>query len=297
MTSAGRGARASLTASGRTWQETAVSSFGVGRGLFFRWFKIVRGALIFTAFYLAGAVFGWLFLPVYSLTSRTPEERMRKNQRALSTCFRVTLHILRWARIFDFDPRRVDPKLPADRPVVVVANHPTTIDVVAVLSVYREACVVVKHKIWTDRFLHRLFDFCGHIDGGDGSMASNTRLLDSVRERLQQGFSVVIFPEGTRSPPRGLGNMFKGAFSIASTTETDILPVVIQADPPALHKEAPWYELPDKPVDYTVEPGRLISAKGATARKLQRQVVELYREELGLPAETAEHTEQSAAAV
>lgn len=252
--------------------------------MLWQWFKIVRGALIFTGFYCAGAVFGWLFLPLYSLTSRDPIERMRRNQRALSQCFRVTLDILRWARIFNFNPRLVDPGLPA-RPVVVVVNHPTTIDVVAVLSVYQEACVVVKHKIWTDRFLCRLFDYCGHIDGGDGSMAANTRLLEGVRERLSQGFSVVIFPEGTRSPPNGLGSMFKGAFSIASTTETCLLPVVITADPPALHKEAPWHALPDRPVEYRVRPCGLIPARGASARKLQRQVVDLYRQELGLPPE------------
>lgn len=286
MTTAGRRASA-FDRLGRDVARNVGFAVEMGDRVFWRWFKIVRGALIFTGFYCAGAVFGWLFLPLYSLTCSDSQERIRRNQRALSQCFRVTLDILRWARIFNFNARLVDPGLPG-KPVVVVANHPTTIDVVAVLSVYQEACVVVKHKIWTDRFLHRLFGYCGHIDGGDGSMASNTRLLENVRERLAQGFSVVIFPEGTRSPPRGLGNMFKGAFSVASTTETDVLPVVIRAEPPALHKEAPWHELPDRPVEYQVRPCAPIGAKGATARKLQRQVVDLYRQELGLPPEVRE---------
>jgi 1-acyl-sn-glycerol-3-phosphate acyltransferase len=246
-----------------------------------RWWKILRGALIFAGFYTAGAVCGWLFLPLYSLTTRDPRERMRRNQRAVSMCFLVTLDFLRWARIFTFDPRRVDARLPS-HPVVVVANHPTTIDVVAVLSVYREACVVVKRKIWNDPFLHRLFRYCGHIDGGDGSMASNILLLEGVRARLAQGFTVVIFPEGTRSPPRGLGTMLKGAFSIASATQTDLLPVVITADPPALTKAAPWHVLPPGPVDYRVEPQALVPAQGASAKKLQRQVVALYRDRLGI---------------
>jgi 1-acyl-sn-glycerol-3-phosphate acyltransferase len=251
--------------------------------VFWRWWKIFRGALIFIAFYSSGAFFGWLFLPLYSLTTRDPIQRMRRNQIAVSTCFRVTLDLLRWARIFTFNPRLVDPALPG-RPVIVVANHPTTIDVVAVLSVYRDASVVVKHKIWNDRFLQRLFRYCGHIDGGDGSMTANQTLLANVQARLAQGFNVVIFPEGTRSPPRGLGNMFKGAFAVASTTQTDILPVLVTSDPPALHKDAPWHVLPDHPVDYRVRPRPLVTARGASAKKLQRQVVELFRAELGLPA-------------
>jgi 1-acyl-sn-glycerol-3-phosphate acyltransferase len=151
-----------------------------------------------------------------------------------------------------------------------------------VLSVYSEASVVVKHKIWTDPLLRRLFRWCGHIDGGDGSMDSNVALLAQVEERLAQGFPVVIFPEGTRSPVHGLGNMFKGAFAVATTTRTNVLPVLIRCEPPALHKEAPWHVLPNYPVKYEVIPQSLIEVKDSSAKKLQRQVTELYRAALGI---------------
>jgi 1-acyl-sn-glycerol-3-phosphate acyltransferase len=247
-----------------------------------RW-KVIRGALIFTGFYLSGAFFGWLVLPLVSLFVRDPLKRVRTNQRAVSWGFRLTLDWLRWCRIFTFNSRKVDPQLP-EGPVIIVSNHPTTIDVVAVLSVYSEASVVVKHKIWTDPLLRRLFRWCGHIDGGDGSMESNVALLAQVEERLRQGFPVVIFPEGTRSPVRGLGPMFKGAFAVATTTRTNVLPVLITCNPPALHKEAPWHALPDHPVTYKLEPQRLITVSNTSARKLQRQIVELYCNALGLSA-------------
>lgn len=243
--------------------------------------KVVRGALIFAWFYLSGCFYGWVVLPLLSRREKDPLARIRRNQRAVAQGFRLTLDILRWARIFTFDARTVDPKLP-DRPVIIVANHPSTIDVVSVLSVYPEASVVVKHKIWTDPLLRRLFKYCGHIDGGDGSMEANLTLLTQVKERLSQGFHVVIFPEGTRSPTRGLGPMFKGAFSVASTTQTDILPVVIRCDPPVLHKEAPWHHLPPYPVRYEVTPREIIRVAGASAKKLQREVTAFYRRELGL---------------
>jgi len=255
--------------------------------LIWRWWKVLRGALIFTGFYLSGAVLGALLLPILSLFERDPIKRMRRNQYLVSVAFRITLDVLRWNRIFTFNSRKVDPRLPG-HPVIVVVNHPTTIDVVATLSVYREASVVVKRKIWNDKLLRYLFRWCGHLDGGDGSMDSNVALLDLIKQRLAQGFSVVIFPEGTRSPVGGLGPMLKGAFAVASMTQTDLLPVLITANPPALNKEAPWHVLPDRPVDYRVRPLGLFPARGSSARKLQRQVTELFRSELGLPpAESA----------
>ena len=125
------------------------------QGFWHRW-KVVRGALIFTFFYLSGALFGWCVLPLVSLFTRDPLRRIRRNQRLVSWGFRITLDVLRLSRIFTFNPRKVVPSLP-EGPVIIVSNHPTTIDVVAVLSVYSEASVVVKHNIWTDQLLRRLF--------------------------------------------------------------------------------------------------------------------------------------------
>lgn len=246
------------------------------------WLKVVRGALIFTAFYLAGAVFGSAFLATCSLFERDPIERQRRARIACGNVFRFVLDCLRWCRIFNFDARQVAPRLPG-HPVIVIANHPTTIDVVATLAVYREAVVVVKHKIWTDPFLSRMFRWCGHIPGGDGSFEANATILSEVRQRLNQGLSVVIFPEGTRSPAGGLGTMHRGAFLAATTTQADILPVLITCDPPALHRDAPWHKLPREPVNYQLHPQPVMPVAGRSARQLQRDVMGLYRSLLGLP--------------
>src|SRR5689334_22457851 len=159
------------TRAGKLTDQPAYGNQSTGRRKkFMVWhaLKVVRGALIFTAFYLAGAIFGSAFLAFFWLFGRSKVDRMRYAQLAISAVFRFVLDCLRWCRIFNFDARTVDPRLP-DRPVIVIANHPTTIDVVATLAVYRGAVVVVKHKIWTDPFLRRMFNWCGHIPGGDGS--------------------------------------------------------------------------------------------------------------------------------
>jgi hypothetical protein len=76
--------------------------------------------------------------------------------------------------------------------------------------------------------------------------------------------------------------MYRGAFTLAAATQTDILPVLITCDPPALTKDAPWHALPKQPVDYRVTPQEVVSAQGLSARQLQRQVTSLYRSWLHL---------------
>lgn len=234
--------------------------------------QTLKAAFAFACFYLGGAVMGVLVLPFVAPFARDPLVRIRRRQRLVTRGFRWTLGLLRGLGIFDFDPARVDPSLP-DRPVVIVANHPTTIDVVAVLSVYRDAVVVIKDKIWNDPLLRWLFRWLGHVHGGDGSLDSNLGVVAAVEERLAQGFSVVIFPEGTRSPVSSLAPMAKGAFAVATRTGADILPVVIRCDPPVLHREAPWYAFPDHPVRYRLAPQPLVSTRGSSTRKVQRDIV------------------------
>jgi 1-acyl-sn-glycerol-3-phosphate acyltransferase len=247
-----------------------------------RFFKIIRGALIFTAFYVGGAFFGAFVLPVVSAWPSPEGVRLRRNHRIVSAGFRFVLDLLRWARIFDFNARKADSGLP-DHPIVVIVNHPTTIDVVAVLSVYRDAVVVIKDKIWNDPFLRFVFRWLGHIRGGDGSIPESMRVMAEVETRLNQGFSVVIFPEGTRSPARGLAPMMKGAFAIATRAGTDLLPVVITSDPPALNRDEPWHHLPNVPVVYRLRPLPLVSARNTSARKLQTEITAIYERALNLP--------------
>ena len=88
--------------------------------MFWHALKVVRGALIFTAFYLNGAIFGSAFLAVCSLFARDRVDRMRRAQLAIGSVFRFVLDCLRWARIFNFDARLVAPRLPADQTVEIV---------------------------------------------------------------------------------------------------------------------------------------------------------------------------------
>lgn len=258
---------------------------GAGSPMLSRWWKTARAALVFTYFYVGGACVGLFVLPVVALVVRDETTRIRRSNRIVSGCFRFTLTLLRLAGIVDLDPDRVRLADPG-RQVLVVVNHPTTMDVVAVLAVMRDAVVVIKDKIWRDPFLRFLFRWLGHVHGGDGTLESNLAVVAAVETRIAQGFTVVIFPEGTRSPAGGLAPMAKGAFAIATRTALDVHPLLIRCEPPILHRDAPWHDLPEAPARYRLESLPIVASGGASTRQLQGRVVSAYESALGLRSST-----------
>lgn len=55
---------------------------------------------------------------------------------------------------------------------------------------------------------------------------------------------MVVFPEGTRSPPGRMGKFKRGAAEIALRSRAPVLPVIITCVPPTLSKESKWYQIP-----------------------------------------------------
>ena len=59
-----------------------------------------------------------------------------------------------------------------------------------------------------------------------------------------------MFPEGTRSPPQGLWPFRRGAAHVALRSGVDLELVTIRCDPPALMKGQPWWDVPDRRIEY-----------------------------------------------
>ena len=120
---------------------------------------------------------------------------------------------------------------------------------------------------------------CGQIPGG-GTLADNVGSLNEALERLRRGHSVLLFPEGTRSPAGGLHAFRRGAFELARRAGVPVIPIVIRAEPPGLYRGLAWYEIPSRPIVLDVQLLAPISAQVATPTL----AFELFRNRLGLSA-------------
>jgi len=130
-------------------------------------------------------------------------------------------------------------RLRAGGPLLVVANHPTIFDLPLLLSLMPQADCIVG-KAWAENFfLRRVVAAAGYFRNDDGSS-----VIRACKRQLDAGRSVVIFPEGTRSPAGGLRTFHAGAAFVALRTGQGLLPVLLSCQPPSQTKERSWYDVP-----------------------------------------------------
>jgi 1-acyl-sn-glycerol-3-phosphate acyltransferase len=169
---------------------------------------------------------------------------------------------------------------------IVIANHPTLIDVVILLAYLPRANCVVKGDLWRSRFIGGVMRGAGFISNERGDL-----LLAGCRRALDNNEAILIFPEGSRTVP-GEGLAFKrGMAQVAVRTGAPVVTVFITCDPITLIKGEPWYRIPPRRADINVhvrevlKPVELIETyddKPAAARQLTRYLQNYFEQGLKL---------------
>ena len=129
--------------------------------------------------------------------------------------------------------------LAATRGRLVIANHPSLLDVVILISLMPETDCVVKQALWSNPLLKGVVAATDYIDNTDGEA-----MLARCQASLAAGNPLIVFPEGTRSRPGQPLAFQRGAARIALHCQADYVPAIITCNPPTLLKGEPWYKIP-----------------------------------------------------
>ncbi len=240
----------------------------------------------FAGFWFFAVVLAWLVLPLAALSVLAGDDRsarVLRCQRILALSFRGFHGYMRALRLVDARVQPLPPREPTDaRGRVLVANHTTLVDVTALLATYPRVCCVAKDSIARSPFVGRLLRLCGFIPAGHDLLNRGDAITEAVRW-LEAGFDVLVFPEGTRSPPGSLHPFQRGAFEIAKRAGTAVVPIVMTCAPLALTKGLPFWRQPDECAVLTASPQAPIQSTSWTnSRSLRAAVENMYREWLGL---------------
>ncbi|MFO7615248.1 MAG: MMPL family transporter [Bacteroidales bacterium] len=131
-------------------------------------------------------------------------------------------------------PKAIINRDPKDlrKPAVLIANHQSHVDIALMLMLHPKLLELTNDRVQGNRFfgpLVRMAEFFAVSEGMES-------LAPKLRENFEQGYSVLIFPEGTRSPDGRIQRFHKGAFYLARELKTDILPVIIHGSGHAYSK-------------------------------------------------------------
>lgn len=142
------------------------------------------------------------------------------------------------ATMFTTRTRRLNPQSETfQQPAIIIANHQSFIDILLLLSTTPKLVMVTNSWVWHSPFFGRIVRYAGFRHTADGYET----LVGSLRKEFEAGYSVVVFPEGSRSEDCTIRRFHKGAFLLAEQLGADIVPVLLYGTGNISSKRQPFY--------------------------------------------------------
>ncbi len=120
------------------------------------------------------------------------------------------------------------------RPAMIICNHQSPLDLMALLQLTDRMVVLTKDWVWNNFFFGYVVR---HAEFYPVSMGTD-ELLPRLQSLVERGYSIAVFPEGTRSADCHIQRFHQGAFMLAEKLNLDILPLVLYGAGQVLPKGA-----------------------------------------------------------
>ncbi len=179
-------------------------------------FFSILSLAIFVMASILNLVFGLFFFKLLRLKSKRLKDSFHYGM-MLSARFLIYTNFL--------SPKKIIRPAEEDfsKPAMLIANHQSHIDIALILMLHPRLLEMTNDRVQRSRLygpLVKMAEFHAISDGMES-------LTPKLRKNVEEGYSILIFPEGTRSPDTHIQRFHKGAFYIADELGIDILPVII----------------------------------------------------------------------
>jgi 1-acyl-sn-glycerol-3-phosphate acyltransferase len=208
-----------------------------------RLWRIFATGFCFSLFGIGGLLLSLIWFNILLVCVRNPARRRSIARRSIATSFRFFLWVTKIMGVLDyrFHGKEI---LHAESGCLVIANHPSLLDYVLLASVMPETDCMVKSSLLKNPFMS------GVIRSADYLINSQAdSLLPASQQRLDNGDTILIFPEGTRTRYGEPMTLQRGAANIAVRCASDVRIVTIHCSERMLDKQSKWYDVPPvKPI-------------------------------------------------
>ncbi|TCM63223.1 1-acyl-sn-glycerol-3-phosphate acyltransferase [Acinetobacter calcoaceticus] len=248
--------------------------------------RFAATGLSFASFGVGGMAIGTVIAPLIKLSTSDQALRRQRSQQVIRYSFNGFTQMLVKLGVMSYEVEGLE-QLQNSRQELVIANHPTLIDVVVLIGLMQQANCVVKQDLWSNPFTKGPVQSAGYILN-----AGSEQFMQDCVQHLQQdqAASLLIFPEGTRTAQGQILNDFqRGAANIALRAHIPIRPILITCTPSTLTKNEKWYQIPSRPFHLHIrvlEAVRIedlldnIQVSPKHVRQLNHQLQALFHQEL-----------------
>jgi 1-acyl-sn-glycerol-3-phosphate acyltransferase len=251
------------------------------RGDLYYW-RLGATGLSFAVFGLGQLVLGILVFPLIRLLPGGRNTYQARTRTLLRHAFRLFIWFMRWVGVLSYEFRGVERLGKPGQ--LIVANHPSLIDIVFLLGFVPDANCVVKWELW-----HNIFTMFAVGGAGYVSNLPTESMIEGADAALRAGQCVLMFPEGTRTKPGQPMHFHRGCANVAVRAAAVVTPMYIRVQPATLAKGVPWYRIPVTRPRFSLQVGddiavaqfRRMDSVPAASRAFNSQLLAVFAGELG----------------
>ncbi len=212
------------------------------------YWRLIATGMAFTLFGLGGVLLRVIVFPLQSLWPSDAGTRRRRARATIHWAFRQFVRFMVRTGILRIQVINGDRLGTPGQ--MIIANHPSLLDVVFLIAQVSDANCIVKHSLANNRFTRGAVRSAGYVTNDE-----SFDMFDRAAQALRDGETLIVFPEGTRTPPDNMPQFHRGACAIALRGAQTITPVVIHMSPRSLSKGEPWYRIPYRRMNYKIDVG------------------------------------------
>jgi len=213
-----------------------------------RGWRVVATGLCFASFGFGGLVLRLVVFPLLAALVRDPRRRAWRARRLIRRSFRLFIAMMSGLGVLSYEIRGAE-RL-RRRGLLVLANHPTLVDVVFLMAFIDRADCIVKGALAMNPFTRGPVRAARFVCNDSGE-----ELLEGCMASLRDGGNLIVFPEGTRTPRQGRPRLQRGAAHVAVRAGVNVTPVHIRVEPLTLGKGEPWWRVPPRRPHFVFEVG------------------------------------------
>jgi 1-acyl-sn-glycerol-3-phosphate acyltransferase len=204
-------------------------------------FRILATGFCFALFGFGGLLILCFVLPFLRFTHSSPESSRQQARNIIHASFAWFVRVMVGCGVISYEVRHSE-RLNRQG-LLIVANHPSLIDVVLLIALIERPNCVVKASLRNNLFTRGPVLSAGFIVNTEGP-----QLIFDCIASVRSGDNLIIFPEGTRSLEHNgkLNPLKRGAANIALRGNLALTPVIITVSEPMLSKGQSWFNAPLK---------------------------------------------------